>query len=149
VANTDKHELGYFLIKEHRARGRGMNREPGVSRCKRSRVGWIHDKVLCRGAGSCIQYPLTNHTGKEYEKEYTGLPWWLSAEELYKEFACQCRGRGLDPWSRKIPQASEQLSPCTTTSEARVPRACALQQEQPLQREAHAPQRTVAPVCPN
>ena len=30
-------------------------------------------------------------------------------------------------FSRKIPHASEQLSPCTTTTEAHEPRACALQ----------------------
>ena len=29
----------------------------------------------------------------------------------------QCRGRGFDPWSRKIPHVAEQLSPCTTTTE--------------------------------
>ena len=38
------------------------------------------------------------------------LPWWLSG----KESTCQCRRHRLDPRSRKIPHASEQLSPCTT-----------------------------------
>ena len=33
------------------------------------------------------------------------LPWWLSG----KESTCQCRAHGFNPWSRKIPQASEQL----------------------------------------
>ena len=33
------------------------------------------------------------------------------------ESACQCRGHGFDPWSRKIPHAMEQLSPCATTTE--------------------------------
>ena len=42
-----------------------------------------------------------------------GLPWWLSG----KEFTCQCRRHGSDPWSRKIPHATEQLSPCATTTE--------------------------------
>jgi len=42
-----------------------------------------------------------------------GLPWWLSG----KESNCQCRRHGFDPWSRKIPHASEQLSPCATTTE--------------------------------
>ena len=28
-----------------------------------------------------------------------GLPWWVSG----KEFTCQCRRYGLDPWVRKIP----------------------------------------------
>ena len=26
----------------------------------------------------------------------------------------QCKGHGFDPWSRRIPLATEQLSPCTT-----------------------------------
>ena len=32
-----------------------------------------------------------------------GLPWWLSGERI----ACQCRRHGFDPWSGRIPQASE------------------------------------------
>ena len=32
----------------------------------------------------------------------------------------QCRGHEFDPRSRKIPQAAEQLSPCTTTLEAPI-----------------------------
>ena len=42
-----------------------------------------------------------------------GLPWWPRG----KEFACQCRAHGSDPWSRKIPHAAEQLGPCTTSPE--------------------------------
>ena len=30
----------------------------------------------------------------------SGLPWWLSG----KEFACQCRRHGFDPWVGKIPK---------------------------------------------
>ena len=41
------------------------------------------------------------------------LPWWRSGWET----ACQCRGHGFDPWSGKIPQAAEQLSPWATTTE--------------------------------
>ena len=41
------------------------------------------------------------------------------------------------------------LSPRATTTEACVPRACAPQQEKPLQWEAHAPQRRVAPARRN
>ena len=33
------------------------------------------------------------------------------------ESACQCRGHGFEPWSGKIPHATEQLSPCATTTE--------------------------------
>ena len=57
-----------------------------------------------------------------------------------------CRGATKpvhhDYWARK-PQL---LSPRATTTEARVPRAHAPQQEKPPQWEAHAPQRRVAPA---
>ena len=42
-----------------------------------------------------------------------GLPWWRSGWES----ACQCRGHGFDPWSGRIPHATEQLSPWATTTE--------------------------------
>ena len=41
------------------------------------------------------------------------------------------------------------LSPHAATTEARAPRACALQQEKPPQREARAPQPRVAPAPRN
>ena len=47
---------------------------------------------------------------------------------------------GLIPDPGRSPHASEQLSPCATTAEARAPRAGAPQQEKPPQREACAPQ---------
>ena len=31
--------------------------------------------------------------------------------------ACQCRGHGFDPWSKKTPCAMEQASPCATAAE--------------------------------
>ena len=46
-------------------------------------------------------------------KSVLGLPWWLSN----KESACQCRRHEFNPWSEKIPNTSEQLSPHTTTTE--------------------------------
>ena len=42
-----------------------------------------------------------------------GLPWWSNGWES----TGQCRGHGLDPWSRKIPHAIGQLSPQATTIE--------------------------------
>ena len=42
-----------------------------------------------------------------------GLPWWRSGWES----ACRCRGHGFEPWSRKIPHATEQLGPWATTTE--------------------------------
>ena len=34
-----------------------------------------------------------------------------------KEYTCQCRRYGLDPWTGKIPYVPEQLVPCATTTE--------------------------------
>ena len=48
----------------------------------------------------------------DQEIQNSGLPWGRSGWES----ACQCRGRGFEPWSRKIPHATEQLSPCITTT---------------------------------
>ena len=42
-----------------------------------------------------------------------GLSWCSSG----KESACQCRGHGFNPWSRKIPHAVGQLSPSNTNTE--------------------------------
>ena len=70
-----------------------------------------------------------------------GLPGWYSGEET----TCQYRGHEFDPWFRNISHAAGQLSLCSTTTEARVPRARAPQQEKLLQSEAHVPQQRVAP----
>ena len=43
-----------------------------------------------------------------------GLPWWLSG----KEFACQFRRQGFNPWLRKIPHVIVQLNLYTTTIES-------------------------------
>ena len=52
------------------------------------------------------------------QKEGTGgLAWWCSG----KESSCKCSGHRFDPWSGKIPHASEQLSPCATTTEPGKP----------------------------
>ena len=48
-----------------------------------------------------------------FSKNFQELPWWSSGLES----ALQCRGYQFNPWSRKIPHAVGQLSPCTTTTE--------------------------------
>ena len=50
-------------------------------------------------------------------KDTCGLPWWSSDEES----SSQCMGHHFDAWSRKIPHAVEQLSPCATTIERSAP----------------------------
>ena len=49
--------------------GGGMDWEFGISRCKLLYREWINNKVLLHRTGNYIQYPVTNHNGKEYEKE--------------------------------------------------------------------------------
>ena len=65
----------------------------------------------------------------------SGLPWRLSG----KEFACQCKRHGFNPWSGKIPHALGQLSHtpqlwslCSATREATTMRSlCTATREQP------------------
>ena len=49
--------------------GGGMEWEFGVSRCKLLYMEWINSNVLYN-TENYIQYPVINHNGKEYEKEY-------------------------------------------------------------------------------
>ena len=42
----------------------------GISRCKLLYIGWVNNKVLLYNTGNYGQYPVVNHNGKEYEKEY-------------------------------------------------------------------------------
>ena len=73
-----------------------------------------------------------------------GPPWWTSG----KESTCQCREHGFNPWSGKIPHALGQLNPSARTTEVHTPRARALQQEKPLQWEAHSLQLESGPHSP-
>ena len=50
--------------------GEGMDWEFGVNRCKLVYTEWISNKVLLYSTGNYIQYPMINHNGKEYKKEY-------------------------------------------------------------------------------
>ena len=93
-----------------------------------------------------------------------GFSWWLSS----KEFTCQCRSHGFDPWSRKthMLQSSQACMPrllslCFRAREPQllspqVPqllkpacsRACAHQQEKPAKREDHTPRVESSPRLP-
>ena len=48
--------------------GGGKDWEFGISRGKLLYIAWINNKVLLYSTGNYIQYPMTNHNGKEYEK---------------------------------------------------------------------------------
>ena len=64
------------------ARGEGVGGgsvwEFGISRCKLLYIEWINSKVLQYSTGNYIQYPVINHNGKEYEKEYIYMYNWVT-----------------------------------------------------------------------
>ena len=69
------------------------------------------------------------HPSKDFPPK--GMIWGFPGGAV--ESTCQCRGHGFEPWSREITHATEQLSPCATTTEAWASRARAPQQEKPPQ----------------
>ena len=48
--------------------GGGMDWEFGVSRYRLLHIEWIDNKVLLYSTGNYIQYPVTNHNGKNIKK---------------------------------------------------------------------------------
>ena len=69
---------------------------------------------FCRGKWTTKVNRLCSLKVNILKKDWTrGFP----GGAVVQESACQCRGHGFDPWSRKIPHAMEQLSPCATTTE--------------------------------
>ena len=106
-------------------------------------------------------YTQSNFSDFKVYQEMLGPPWWYSGWKL----TCQWGDTGLipDPGRFHMPQsnyacAPQLLSPNSradepqlwslhaATTEARGPRACASQQENPLQWEAHALQQRVVPA---
>ena len=57
-------------------------------------------------------------------------------------------GHGFNPWSRKIPYATGQLSLCATTAELTNLEPVPHNSEKPPQWEAHAPQLEGGPCLP-
>ena len=58
------------MVAKGEGAGEGMDWEFGVSRCKLLYREWVNNKVLLCSTGNYIQYPVINHNGKEYEKEF-------------------------------------------------------------------------------
>ena len=52
--------------------------EFGINRGKPLYIRRINNKVLLYSTGDYIQYPVINHNGKEYEKEYIYTHAYLS-----------------------------------------------------------------------
>ena len=66
----------------------GLDWEFGTSRCKLLYIGWINKKVLLYSTGNYIQYPVTNHNGKEYEKK---MYVWLNHFAVYQKLTQHCK----------------------------------------------------------
>ena len=62
------HRLNRLVVASWEPGRGGMDWEYGVSRCKLLYIEWINNKVLQYSTGNYIQYPVINHTGKEYKK---------------------------------------------------------------------------------
>ena len=58
-----------LVVAEGGKRG-GKDWEFAISRCQLLYTGWINNKILPYSTGNYIQYPVINHIGTEYEKEY-------------------------------------------------------------------------------
>ena len=46
--------------------GGGKDWEFGISRCKLLHIEWKNNKTLLYSRENCTQYPMINHSGKEY-----------------------------------------------------------------------------------
>ena len=62
-----------------RSGGGGVDCEFGISRYKLLNTELINSKVLLCSTGNCIQYPVINLNGKEYENIYICI-----TESLYR-----------------------------------------------------------------
>ena len=84
-------------------------------------IKWYH-KTPTKAGGENVRtkkirykwtYLQNRNRPPDLENKLMGLPWWHSGWES----ACQCRGHGFEPWSGKIPHATEQLGPWATIAE--------------------------------
>ena len=57
-----------FVIAEEEERGR-RNSEFHIGSVTLLYMEWVNSKVQLCSAGNCIQYPVINQNGKEYEKD--------------------------------------------------------------------------------
>ena len=102
---------------------------------------------------------LSLHFMYKIGSQRNGMPWFPLWLKIVKNPPANS-GRQFNPWCRKIPHATEQLSLCATIlslcSRAQEPqllkpahpRACNLKQEQKLQWEARTPQLESNPHSP-
>ena len=70
--------------------GGGLDQKFGTSRCKLLYIEWINNKVLLYSTWDYICYPVINHNGKEYEKEYICVYIHTSASCVYIHICIMC-----------------------------------------------------------
>ena len=75
-------------------------------------VLWVSKSPVVREGRDRRPHPFSL-AGSVQQCTFGGHPWWLSD----KRSTCQCRIEGFNPWSGKMPHATEQLSPGATTTE--------------------------------
>ena len=83
----------------------------------------INNKVLLYSTGNYIQYPVINHNGKEYEKEYVGnslVAQWLGLSTLTAVGLGSITGRGTKSpqavWCGKKKKNKDYVYICITES---------------------------------
>ena len=64
---TESQRADLWLLRG-RGGGRGTEWEFGISKCKLLYIEW-KNKVLLYSTGNCIEFPVINRNGKEYEKK--------------------------------------------------------------------------------
>ena len=64
---TDRHREQTCGCQGGEIRTGGLDWELGTSRYKLLYIKWINNKVLFYSTGNYIQYPVINHSGKEYK----------------------------------------------------------------------------------
>ena len=123
---------------------------------KKGRFKHIHHCFL-----SCIKLKIWSALSKLYLWASLVAQWWrirlpmqgTRVQALVREDPTCCRATKLvrhNHWAcAREPTNHNYWSLRATTTEARTPRACAPQQEKPLQWEARAPQWRVAPARRN
>ena len=77
-----------------------MDWEFGVNRCTLLYIEWIN-KVLLYSIKNYIQYPVINHKGKEYEKEYTYIYLFNRVTDTENRLVFAKVGRGTG-WSGSV-----------------------------------------------
>ena len=68
-SQTQRYRYRYLQTCGCQGQGRREGLGTGVSRHRLLYVGWMNNKILLYSTGNCIQYPVINRNGKEYEKE--------------------------------------------------------------------------------